>query len=185
MVGRLAVWWCLLGLAVPLAGCGAERAGPQDDAAAQVPVLSDAERGELDQALAACTATTGYDPEIVDTLGLGETELAAGEVEFRACAYDALARIVRPTLRLPALLDELIAVDRRLTAAIPVGGATRSVRTAALDNRIAQLREQENAIRAAEMPQQGTPTLGDRDRQAQLRDLARFRQQMDLVNRLF
>lgn len=180
------VWWLASALASLLAGCAAERATPQGEASGAPSVLSEDSQGRLQSALEGCTVASGYDPESAEVQSLGEYVLADGELAFRDCAYEALNEIVRPSLRLPALLDELIAADRQMTGAIPLGGISRSQRSTANDEKIALIREQETAIRAAEMPAGGGSTMiGALDHQRQERELTRFRDQMDVVNRLF
>ena len=169
-----------------LAACSAERSGTTASADGERSALSDQTRSQLEVALDGCTADTGYDSDSPAVAGLGQNELAEGELAFRECAYGALNSIVRPNLRLPALLDELISADQQLTAAIPLRQATRAQREAAIDQRVVQIREQEIAIRDAELAAAGTSSLiSERDSLVQQREMMEFRRQMDVVNQLF
>ena len=170
---------------VSLAACASERAGSSAAGGGEPPAaLSDETRSQLEVALDGCTAESGYDPESTAVTGLGPNELADGELAYRDCAYGALNGVVRPNLRLPALLDELIAADRQLTAAIPEGRATRSQREAAVDVRVADIRQQETAIRDAELAASAS-LISERDNLRRQQEMMDFRRQLDVVNQLF
>ncbi len=170
---------------VSLAACASERAGSSAAGSGEPQAaLSDETRSQLEVALDGCTAETGYDPESQVVADLGPNELADGELAYRDCAYGALNSVVRPNLRLPALLDDLIVTDQQLTAAIPEGGATRSQREAAIDGRVAEIRQQEMAIRDAELAASDA-LISERDNLLRQQEMMDFRRQLDVVNQLF
>ena len=133
----------------------------------------------LAEALADCTAATGYDPDGADTAALGPFELGAGELAWRDCAYRAAADLVRPTLIQPAGFDAVLRMDREMTAAIAAGQATRAERERAVDAMLATLQAGEASLRAAGEPG-GEPAAALRpDPQEE-----RLRRELDVLNRL-
>jgi hypothetical protein len=111
------------------------------------------ERAEktLQDALADCTARTGYEPT---SAALPERALAPGEGAWRDCARQAIQANIMPKSSVPELYRGLIADDERMTAAVDAGTMTRAERRLRLESSI-------ESIRAAE-------TRAYEDRQAKL-----------------
>ena len=169
--GRPARRWLVGLLLVPgLAACATAR----EPAPAPDPV------GDLlAGASAQCTAATGYDPDSADTVALGSFALGDGEMAWRECLYQAVTDLVRPGLIQPQRLDAIIATDRRMTAAIAAGEATRAERERTIEAMVAGLQAQEASLRAATDPGE--------DAAAALRPdprMERLRRELDVLHRL-
>ena len=103
---------------------------------------SEPERAEttLQQALADCTARTGYDP---DAAALPERALAPAERAWRDCARQSILATIVPRSSVPELYRGLIADDERMTAALDAGTMTRSERRLRLETSIETIRAAE------------------------------------------
>lgn len=132
------------GAAAALGLLSACEQGPLPPAGAQPE--PEVRRQSLGSAFAQCTIDTGFDPESAPP----ESGLAEDEQAWRDCAYAAMERVLGPDLRAQPQLDALIAQDRRLTADIAAGTATRQARDQALDDAVAALEAEERTIRAEE-----------------------------------
>ncbi|CAN0431932.1 unnamed protein product, partial [Phaeothamnion confervicola] len=100
-------------------------------------------RAKLDSDIAACTAAHGYDPR--NATGIDEHALAPGELEWRDCAYKAARNYARVNSGMRLQYELLIHDDRTMTAQIQAGTFTRTERRAAVEARLADIREQEAA----------------------------------------
>lgn len=94
----------------------------------------------LHDALAACTATHGYDP---DGPALPERALAPGEEAWRACAREAVMTTIVPDSSVPELYRRLIAEDERMTASVAAGTMTRAERRSRLEAALERIRAAE------------------------------------------
>jgi hypothetical protein len=97
----------------------------------------------LNAQFVSCTEQFGYDPQ--KSLQLGPQQIGDGELEWRQCAYDGISRVVIPNTRLPGAYEQLIAEDRRLTAALQRGEITRKQRYDAIQKTIDEIRTSEAA----------------------------------------
>lgn len=95
-------------------------------------------RAELNQ----CTQTHGYDPK--HTVGVAENAIAANELPWRQCAYDAVNAYAKGNPSLSDLYAQLINEDIEMTAAIQQGNLTRSERRARIEELLAQIRAAED-----------------------------------------
>jgi hypothetical protein len=109
-----------------LAGCGGPGATQQSGSTASI----DRAHAQFVQHLDQCTQTVGSDPR---SAAVGETELAPGEREWRACAYEGLRTIMMPASTNPDLYAQLITEDQAMTDKVAAGTMTRSARQARLD----------------------------------------------------
>ena len=177
--GRIGQTVALLLAAAGLAAC--LPAGGPSSAGAGAMAETDAARTEtvLAGALAECTTDTGYDPQSPESLALGPFELGEGELAWRDCAYASAERIVGTQLALPANLDRVLAADRQLTAAITAGAATREDRQRTIDAMVAEVRQNEMAIRQAAAP--GTDAAAGLSQDPALEAL---RRELEILNRL-
>lgn len=127
-----------LALTIGVAGCGGGTPPGVDEPASDV-------RESVAAALRQCTIDYGYSPD--SSSSLGQTQLGAGELDWRDCSYDALNRVLRPNLSEPEALDALIEDDERLTEAIEDGSGTRAQRASMLAARIESIKTREQLAR--------------------------------------
>jgi hypothetical protein len=105
-------------------------------------------RQQLVVALDQCTRAHGYDPN--QTAGVAENALAANELPWRECAYDAVRSYAEGKPSLGGLYAQLINEDIEMTTAIQEGSLTRSQRRARIETLLGQIRAAEDAqIQAA------------------------------------
>jgi len=90
-----------------------------------------------------CSDQHGYDPKQVS--GIGENQLAPGELQWRQCAYDAARRYVAQNPQMRGLYEQLIAEDIQLTSALQQGTVTRTQRRARVEALLAQIHTAEEA----------------------------------------
>lgn len=137
---------CAALFALALASCagnsGGSGAGAAPAASPEVAKLT-AARAKLDSDIAACTAQHGYEP--FKTTGMPENALVPGELEWRQCAYAAARNYARINSGMRLSYELLIHDDRTMTEQIQAGTLTRSQRSAAVQARLADIREQEEA----------------------------------------
>ena len=150
-MGTLAV---LLG-GLALAACGSSRPAGFDDPDEPQEVAGVA------QALRQCTVETGYNPDAVSQIP--DTQLAAGEEDFRDCAHDAFDDILGPNMKDPDQLDAFIEEDETLTEAIAEGTATRSQRRSVLSARLNSIRTIEQAYPTGSATGSAGPVLNQTD----------------------
>jgi hypothetical protein len=126
-----------------------------------------------------CTRQHGYAPTESDSFG--PHELAPGERAWRSCADRGIEEVMIPAARAPKNFRAVIEADRRLTAEVAAGTATRVERRerieAMLDAAMARELELE---RAAEHSYQAPPaytisgaTMTFNAQQAQIRTVGR------------
>jgi hypothetical protein len=124
-------------------------------------------RAELNQ----CTQTHGYDPK--HTVGVAENAIAANELPWRQCAYEAVRTYAKGNPSLNDLYAQLISEDIEMTAAIQQGSLTRSERRTRIEELVAEIRAAEDfQIHAADSQGSG----GQNPNQAQ-----QERNQLDIV----
>jgi hypothetical protein len=99
-------------------------------------------RQQLRAELTLCTQTHGYDPE--RTVGVAENAIAANELPWRQCAYEAVRAYAKGNPSLNDLYAQLINEDIEMTAAIQQGSLTRSERRARIEELLAQIRAAED-----------------------------------------
>jgi hypothetical protein len=121
-----------------LAGCGGPGATQHSGSTASI----DRAHAQFQQYLDQCTQSVGSDSR---TAAVGETELAPGEQEWRACAYEGLRSIMMPASTNPGLYTQLITEDQAMTDKIAAGTMTRSARQARLDQLRAEIESREAA----------------------------------------
>ena len=132
-----------------LAGCAGDSSTSSSTTAAAAPASSPdtaritQARAKLDSDIAACTAAHGYNP--MATTGLPENALVPGELEWRQCAYNAARNYARINTAMRLNYELLIHDDRAMTEQLQAGTMTRSARRAAIEARLADIREQEAA----------------------------------------
>jgi len=100
-------------------------------------------RAKLIADVRSCTDQHAYDPNNVS--GVGEKELASGELQWRQCVYDAARRYIAQNPAMRGMYEQLIAEDFQLTSAIQQGTVTRAQRKARDDELLAQIRDAEEA----------------------------------------
>jgi hypothetical protein len=122
--------FAVLGVALVLFGC-------------TQPVV-DANRDETKLRLAKCTERYGYDPSAPGNVG--ERELAAGELEWRSCAYETIEATMATKAARPEAFRALINADRRMTRQIADGTLTRTERRAKLEQMIEQVMDDERDV---------------------------------------
>lgn len=118
-------------------------------------------RAELNQ----CTQTHGYDPQ--HTVGVAENAIAANELPWRQCAYEAVRAYAKGNPSLNDLYTQLIDEDIEMTAAIQQGSLTRSERRARIEEHLAQIRAAEDfQVQAADNRGAGgqNPSQAQQDR---------------------
>lgn len=126
-----------------LAGCAGDSSSSSSTAASPAAARITQARAKLDSDIAACTAQHGYDP--YKTTGLPENALVPGELEWRQCAYTAARNYARINSGMRLQYELLIHDDRAMTEQIQAGTMTRTQRRAAVEARLADIREQEAA----------------------------------------
>lgn len=136
---------CAALFALALASCAGN--SPSGSGAATAAASPDVQRitqarAQLDKDIAACTAQHGYQPFAT---GLPENALVPGELEWRQCAYTAARNYARINSGMRLSYELLIHDDRTMTEQIQAGTLTRSQRRAAIEARLADIREQEAA----------------------------------------
>ena len=134
---------CVVALALWLTAC-TTAGGPAASTAtsgAQATLVQ--ARDQLVADVRACTDQHGYDPNNVS--GVGEKELATGELQWRQCCYDAARRYIAQNTAMRGLYEQLIAEDIQLTSAIQQGTVTRAQRRARDEELLAQIRNAEEA----------------------------------------
>ena len=94
-------------------------------------------RQELRAELNQCTQKHGYDPW--HTVGVAENAIAANELPWRQCAYDAVRAYAKRNPSLDGLYAQLINEDIEMTNAIQQGNLTRSERRARIEELVAQI----------------------------------------------
>src|SRR5258705_13169973 len=97
-------------LAIGLSSCGSQGSG----AKSQSPLA--AARQQLVADLGQCTQTFGYDPNKV--AGVAENQLAANELQWRQCGYDAVRKYARYQPALTGQYEQLINEDITMTNAV-------------------------------------------------------------------
>jgi len=120
MISSRAVGAALVCGAALLAACEQSRPVTKEVS----PIVQSRER--LSAALDECTRQHGYDPALSDTLG--ESELGAGELEWRECAYQALRTHSRSVPDMTDRYEMAISADREMTKQVQEGRLTRSER---------------------------------------------------------
>jgi hypothetical protein len=146
----LRLW--LASVAALLAACATPNGATQggEPQVAQQVVES---RNTLTADVRACSAKFGFDP--ATATGLAETELAPQELKWRQCAYDAARRYIDRNPPMRSLMEQLIAEDIRMTAAIQQGTLTRSERRSRVQEMLGQLRDAEQKqVQAASAEQE-------------------------------
>lgn len=138
----------VLAASLVAAGCGTSTPPGFDESSAPPDV-----RESMAAALRQCTIDYGYNPDQAGSLG--PTQLGAGELDWRDCAYDALERVVEPNLQQPEALEALIEDDERLTEGIEDGTSTRAERAAVLQARLNDMQARE-----LQLYQQNAANLG-------------------------
>jgi hypothetical protein len=98
-------------------------------------------RDRLTAEVRKCTDQQGYDPKQVS--GIGENQLAPGELQWRQCAYDAARRYIVQNPQMRGLYEQLIAEDIQLTSALQQGTVTRTQRRARVEALLAQIHSAE------------------------------------------
>jgi hypothetical protein len=98
-------------------------------------------RNMLTADVRACSTEHGFDP--ATATGLGERELAPQEVKWRQCAYDAARRYIDRNPPMRGLMEQLIAEDIQMTAAIQQGTLTRGERRSRVEQLLGQIRDAE------------------------------------------
>jgi hypothetical protein len=111
-----------------------------------------AARDRLVADLRQCTQTHGYDPQ--DTAGVAETALAANELPWRQCAYDAVRAYGQSHPSLRGMYEQLIAEDIAMTTAIQQGTMTRAQRRERIDALVGQIKAAEEEQIAAAASEQ-------------------------------
>ena len=141
----------LVAIALPaLAACVQTSPVPGSNASGAQPAI--------EQAMANCTTTHGYDPEAVT---VGDSVLAPGERDWRTCVYTAIETRFIPLSQVPGPYRTLIAEDRTMTEAIAGGQLTRSARRARLEDLAADIRAAEAwAASTAEIDRSANDALG-------------------------
>lgn len=129
--------------AFALSGCAGDSSSSSSTAASPAAARITQARAKLDSDIAACTAQHGYDP--YKTTGLPENALVPGELEWRQCAYTAARNYARINAGMRLQYELLIHDDRTMTEQLQAGTLTRSQRRAAVEARLADIREQEAA----------------------------------------
>ena len=94
-----------------------------------------------------CTGKYGYDPD--NPPKLGKYELAPNELEWRSCAYDGIRQHLIPNSKSPGLYQNLIALDKEMTAGIQKGIVTRKQREETIENAIDNIETQEAQVGVA------------------------------------
>jgi hypothetical protein len=147
------------GIAAVLVGCSA------------APAAVDPSDRVVQDSLAACSASSGYDPKAAD---LPERALAPGEREWRACARQAVVSSIVPKSGVPDLYRGLVADDERMTDAVEAGVMTRTERTRRLEASIADIRTAETRAAEDRRARQLRDAKTDQDRQRQQDELSRI-----------
>jgi hypothetical protein len=124
-----------------LAAC--QTAGEQSKAPSASPAPLVQARDRLIADVRTCTDRHGYAPENLG--GVGEHELAPGELQWRQCSYDAARRYVAQNPALRGLYEQLIAEDIQMTSMIQQRAMTRTERRARNEQLLAQIRSAEQA----------------------------------------
>lgn len=91
----------------------------------------------FDAHLAACSASSGYDPD--KAADLGTYEIAAGEAAWATCAYDGVDKILVPESRTPELYRDLVARHKDLTAQLRDRKVTRAERRALMETMVLKI----------------------------------------------
>ena len=97
---------------------------------------------QFDMHLADCTKKFGYDPDKVPA-NLGDYEIAPGEDEWRACAYEGVEKTLMPKTRSPALYESLINTHKILTEQMQRQLVSRKERRAKIEELIANIQLEE------------------------------------------
>lgn len=140
-------------VALVLAGCEQGPLPPEGSASD----VADGPRQTLASAFRQCTIDYEYDPDAAGSLDVAA--LGDGEAEWRECAYQALGRVLQPSLSEPEALAGLIDEDRRQTQAIAAGTATRADRSAAIGARLDVMALHEEALRQEELSEMSAGDL--------------------------
>lgn len=89
-----------------------------------------------------CSGIHGYDPRYKQDLP--EDRLAAGELEWRACAYQGIGTIMISASVAPESFRQLIREDKDMTSKIVAGELKRSERKARVLAILSEIRRQED-----------------------------------------
>ena len=91
----------------------------------------------FDAHLAACSASSGYDPD--KAADLGTYEIASGEAAWATCAYEGVDKILVPESRTPELYRDLVARHKDLTAQLRDQKVTRAERRALMETMVLKI----------------------------------------------
>ncbi len=133
----------VVALTLCLTACTTAGEPPASTAPSAVQATLVEARAKLVADVQACTDQHGYDPDNVS--GIGEKELAPGELQWRQCCYDAARRYIGQNPAMRGMYEQLIAEDIQLTSAIQQGTVTRTQRRARDEELLAQIRNAEEA----------------------------------------
>ena len=128
--------------AVVIMSCG-PASSSRDTAATREIVTA---RRQLDDHMAQCTKSYGYDPDAGSKLGANV--LGPGEREWRDCVYQGIEKYLIPRTLSPDVYRRAIAEDRKMTEAIAKGEMTRAQRQARVQQMLEEIDRVEDANRA-------------------------------------
>ncbi len=149
-------------------------------AACAAPANFDASFARFEQALAACTAQFGYDPETVGDIG--DYQLGENERPWLECAYAGVETHLVPYSAVPELYTDLIAEHRALTDGVERGEVTRAAREDRVDTVLASIERQERAFEQSQIKR--LDDLRDQqERQRQLREIDRIQREFSIMRR--
>jgi hypothetical protein len=103
-------------------------------------------RRQLDDHMAQCTKSYGYDPDAGSKLGANV--LGPGEREWRGCVYQGIEKYLIPRTLSPDVYRRAIAEDRKMTEAIAKGEMTRAQRQTRVQQLLEEIDRVEEANRA-------------------------------------
>ena len=98
----------------------------------------------FDAHLAACSASSGYDPD--KAADLGTYDVAPGEDAWATCAYEGVDKILIPDTRAPELYRALVERHKDLTAQLRQQKVTRAERRALIETMVLRIQFQEARV---------------------------------------